>query len=244
MSGQASALIQGWSKNSAQQVQQAPFTDKSLGSSPTASKQARQAYLAENGEVIKAGNILFAVIDTAINSDNPGPVLATIVEGPLKGAKIIGAFVRQDETLLISFNKISIPGMTNSMAFSAIAVDQNTSRTALATSVDRHTWLRYGTLFASSFLEGIGQAVSSSGASLSVGSGGAWEVVTSDLSYTDQAIASLGTVGEKFGNALGSNFSTPPTVRVASGSGVGILFMNDFTFDASVINKLGVDYVR
>jgi intracellular multiplication protein IcmE len=124
-------------------------------------------------------------------------------------------------------------------------VDQNTSRTSLATSVDKHTWLRYGSLFASSFLEGIGQAVSNSGAALSVGTGGAWEVVRNDLSYTDQFIASLGTVGQRFAGAVGSTFATPPTVRVASGAGIGLLFMSDFEYPAEVVGgQLGADYVR
>jgi type IV secretory pathway VirB10-like protein len=39
--------------------------------------------------LIKSGTILFAVLDTDANSDYPdSPILATIVEGKLKGAKL------------------------------------------------------------------------------------------------------------------------------------------------------------
>jgi intracellular multiplication protein IcmE len=40
--------------------------------------------------LIKAGTIIFGVLDTAVNSDYPDtPVLVTIVDGPYKGAKLL-----------------------------------------------------------------------------------------------------------------------------------------------------------
>src|SRR5690606_31264355 len=53
---------------------------------------------------IKAGTVMFAVLETGINSDEVSPILATIVSGPLKGAKLLGQFARTDKKVLINFS--------------------------------------------------------------------------------------------------------------------------------------------
>ena len=234
MSGQASALLQGWSTTRTQTVQEAPFSKEAPSLANRLESMKSGQNLQASGDVIKAGSIVFGVMDTALNSDQPGPVLATIVQGPLNGAKLIGSFTRTDDRMLISFNRISIPGIKNSVPTSIVAIDSNTARTAVASSVDKHYLLRYGTLFASSFLEGLSQAISSSGTQLSVGAadagaGNGWKVVKDNLSPTGKALVALGTVGSRFSNALQPVFSTPPTVRVNSGDGIGLLFMSDFS---------------
>ena len=114
---------------------------------------------------IKAGDILFAVMDTAVNSDQPGPILATIVSGKLKGSKLIGSFnlPTNSDRMLITFNLISIPGSNKTTSINAYAIDPNTGRTALSTRANHHYLLRYGSLFASTFLQGFGNAFQAAG---------------------------------------------------------------------------------
>src|SRR5205085_12065562 len=73
-----------------------PTTDKGatpdhpapLGKNPDGTTTAAGA---EKAPLIKAGTILFGVLDTAVDSDYPDtPVMVTIVQGPMKGAKLLG----------------------------------------------------------------------------------------------------------------------------------------------------------
>ena len=84
----------------------------------------------------------------------------------------------------------------------------------MATSVDHHYLLRYGSFFASSFVSGLGTAISSSGSQSSTGSGGT--VVTHDpLDSKEKLLVALGNVGTQWGSQVKQVFNTPPTVKVA-----------------------------
>lgn len=179
----------------------------------------------------KAGSIVFATLDTEINSDNPGPVLATIVQGPLAGSKVVGDIQVQEEAVMLRFSMLSSPEFPASLPVNAVAVDAETARTALATGVDHHYFLRYGSLFASAFLEGIGEAflagitqpvVTEDANTLLI-------VQSADVTTKDAVAVGLGTVGQAWGEHLGEVFDKPPTVTVDSGTGIGLLFMQDFT---------------
>lgn len=177
---------------------------------------------------IKAGTVLFGVLDTAINTDEPGPVLATIVHGKYKGGKLIGAIEHPDyaEKVLVSFQTLSLPKHETSLSVKVVAIDPDTARTALATDVDHHYLLRYGSLFASAFLEGYGKAINQQGTTTTTPNGTTTETKP-ELSGEDQLYAAFGTVGERWGQQLQPIFDTPYTVKVDQGVGVGLLFLND-----------------
>lgn len=185
--------------------------------------------------MIKTGDILFAVIDTSVNSDEPGPILATIISGKFKGAKLIGSFnlPANAEKMVISFNTMSVPGAKGSTSISAYAIDANTARTALASSADTHFWYRYGNLFASSFLEGMGGAFQSADTQVTVGGTGAGDSITVqngvNRSLLQNTVIALGDVGKAWGQVAQQNFNTPPTIEVYSGTGIGVLFTQDLT---------------
>jgi intracellular multiplication protein IcmE len=152
--------------------------------------------------------------------------MADIVSGKLRGAKLIGKFTLLKEKVLINFNKLSLPGQPSSIGINAVAIDPDTAKTALADCVDTHAWLRYGTLFASSFLSGLADAISQQGSQTSTGAGGI--LVTHDpLSVAQTIGVALGAVGSQYASVLGSNFTRPPTVMVYSGDSIGVLFMQD-----------------
>jgi intracellular multiplication protein IcmE len=183
------------------------------------------------GHIIKAGTVFCGTIDTSINSDEKSPVLATIVTGELKGSRLVGEFTVENEVVVVKFNKISVPSVPNSLPLEAYAIDPDTARTALAHEVDNHYLLRYGSLFASSFLSGLGSAISSSGSQTSSGAGGI--LTTHDpLNTSQQIFVALGNVGTQFAAQMGSVFTRPPTVTVESGAGIGILFTSDLSLPA------------
>ncbi len=183
----------------------------------------------EGNVLYKAGSIVFATLDTEVNSDNPGPVLATIVQGPLAGSKVLGDLRRQEDKVMLRFNLLSAPDQPTSLPLNAVAVDAATARTALATGVDNHYFLRYGSLFASAFLEGIGEAfLAGITQPVAQSSTGLVVVQSADVTTQDAVAVGLGTVGQAWGENLGDVFDKPPTVTVDSGTGIGVLFMKDF----------------
>ncbi|MFY7697388.1 MAG: type IVB secretion system protein DotG/IcmE [Legionella sp.] len=184
---------------------------------------------------IKTGDVYFAVLDTAVNSDEPGPILATVVSGPLKGAKLIGSFTLPSNAnkMVISFNTVSIPGASKSTAINAYAIDPNTARTALSTSTDHHYLTRYGSLFAATFLEGFGNAFQSANTTITIGGTGTATntTVSSGVgrSLLENAVIGLATLGKSWGQTAQQQFTRPTTVQVNAGTGFGILFTQDLT---------------
>jgi intracellular multiplication protein IcmE len=246
MMAQASDLISSWSPPPAQQVvigSSNTENDRQAGAGGAAltSASSSQSASASGGsgtpsappeEIIKAGDIIFAVLDTAVNSDEESPILATVVGGNLKGAKLLGKFTRVEKKVLLSFSTMSVPDIPRSISINTVAIDPDTARTALASDVDSHYLLRYGTLFASSFLSGLGQAISQSGSTVVTEPFGSSIITNPTTSTTQQAVIALGNVGTQYANVLGRNFNTPPTVKVDAGQGLGILFMSDLALPA------------
>lgn len=189
--------------------------------------------------LIKAGTILFGTIDTALDSDQPGtPVMATIVNGPYQGAKLLGAFQAENDALVVQFNTMSIPSLSQTISINAYALDQNTADNAIATSVDNHYLLRYGMLFASAFLQGFGNAYinynytcppNSANCTLINSTG----VPNSTATTTTAAYQGLGQVGTALSQAAAQMFNTPPTIKVDQGTGIGVLFMDDVTLSST-----------
>lgn len=185
---------------------------------------------------IKAGDILFAVIDTSVNSDEPGPILATIVSGKLKGSKLIGSFVLAPNAnkMSITFNTLSVPGLEKTVPINAYAIEPDTARTALSSKTDHHYLLRYGSLFASTFVEGFGNAFQSSGTIISLGGTGTGGSVQNTTiqngvgrSTLDNAVIGMATLGKAWSQVAQQQFSRPTTVEVYSGTGIGVLFTQD-----------------
>ena len=182
---------------------------------------------------IKAGDVLFAVLDTSVNSDEPGPILATIVSGKLNGSKLIGSFTlpTNSDKMVINFNTMSVPGAPKTTSINAYAIDPNTARTALSTRANHHYLLRYGSLFASTFIEGFGNAFQSANTTVTIGGvGGATNTTIANgvgRTTLDNAVIGLATLGKAWGQVAQQQWSTPTTVELCSGTGIGVLFTQD-----------------
>ena len=236
MSGQARELLTSWAPPATQNYVAGKVEEKSKEGGAAAAVAGGKGTAAAGASTeqdniaytVKAGSVKFAILDTAINSDEQSPILATIVStGDLKGAKLIGQFTRVDKRVLISFNKLSLPSLKNSIPINAVAIDPNTARTAVADRVNSHYLLRYGSLFGSAFLSGIAQALSQQGSTTVSATDGSVTRTFPPLNTTEKALVALGNVGTQYGAVLGQNFNTPPTVKVKSGASIGILLMND-----------------
>ncbi len=184
---------------------------------------------------IKAGSILFGVIDTALDSDSPGtPVLATIVTGPYRGARLMGGFTATKQALAVQFNLMTLPNGASGIPINAWAIDAKTANNAVATNVDNHYLLRYGMLFASAFLQGFGNAYQNytycnPGAQNCsvINTSGNSNLPSNSVTAQTAAYQGLGQLGTSLSQAAAQQFNTPPTITVDQGTGIGVLFMSD-----------------
>ncbi len=227
MSTQASQLFAAWTSPNQQYVAGTPDLnrlgaglDGALSGSPAGAK----------APAVKAGTIMYAVLLTAVNSDEPGPVLAEIVQGKFKGARLMGTLSNQGQKVLLSFNTLTLPKLSESVTINTVAIDENTARTALSSDTNNHYWLRYGTLFASAFIQGYGQSFINSAPNYNISlfpSPTPIQPAQTNLSPRDRIFVGLGQVGLQYSSVLRNIFNTPPTVKVFSGTPMGILFLSD-----------------
>ncbi len=243
MRNQAQKLLSAWSQSPNQQLEMS--ADDGSDNTTMGGRGGRLGPdgkpLASAASLIKAGDIIFAVLDTQVNSDEPGPVMATLVLGPYKGAKLLGSLgnaktlpgTNGAESLILRFSVMSFKGFSRSIGISAVAIDPDTARTALASDVDHHYMLRYGSLFASSFLEGYGNAASQAGSSTTQNPDGSNFTQYPDASPKREVASGFGQVGTSWGQQIGQIFQRPNTITVDAGTGVGILFLTDVSQDST-----------
>lgn len=240
----ANQIMQPWNLVNNQQYQAGNDTDdkddkdaanrmSGLATMPQKLEKSTDTQQTVGTPIIKMGDIMFAVVDTAVNTDEPGPILATIVTGPFKGGKLIGSFnlPSNADKMVISFNTLTMPGAPKSMSISAFAIDPNTGRTALSSETDHHYLERYGSLFASTFLEGFGNAFQSADTTIQVGgTGGVTNTTVQNgigRSALENAVIGLATVGKAWSQVAQQNMSRPTTVQIYSGTAIGVLFTQD-----------------
>lgn len=179
---------------------------------------------------IKAGTVAYAVLNTAVDSDYPDtPIMATVVQGPLKGAKLIGklSLATGKDKVSINFTQIDKDGWPNTRSVSAFAVDPDTARTVMASNVDYHYLKRYGAIMATSFLSGYSSAITQAGTSTTGIFGTSSE--HPELSPTSKIAVGLGQIGTNLTSVVQPYVNMPVTVKVNSGVGLGILFVADVT---------------
>ena len=177
MQGQASKIIDtAWVTPTMINRTASPPEKKNLsgtGTPPTAQKSesgaANNPLGFESGPttppMIKAGTIYFAVLDTGVDSDFPDtPVMATIVQGPFKGAKLLGklTLVPGKDRISLNFTLMDKEDWLETKPINAFAIDPDTARTAIASDVNHHYLTRYGALFGASFLAGYSNAIMTS----------------------------------------------------------------------------------
>ncbi len=201
--------------------------DSSREQIPTNSEQAKSA---SSQIALRAGEISYAVLDTAVNSDEPGPVTATIVQGVLNGTKLLGKIEigQNAQKAGLHFTLASVPAQRNSIAIDAWAIDPDTARTALASEVNQHYLMRYGTFFAASFLGGFSDALLKGGQRQQLISSPLGTTVQNDPYTTQQLLlAGAGNIGKQAAHSLAGLINRPATITINARIGIGVLFMAD-----------------
>lgn len=226
---------------------QVEFDYKRDASSIEAQRQAEQqvlqnlsgntgtAYQNEGSEQVevqlKAGDMMQAILETEVNSKEPSAVLAKVVTGKFAGARLLGSIQVVGKKVVLQFSTINIPHHNKSYPISAIAVDLNTSRTAMASDVNNHYFLKYGLLLGSAFLKGWAEAISNQNQVTQVSDTGTVTVQTGKKTSKEINREALGEVGEAVSGAVGQAQSAlTPTIKVYKDTAIGLLLLSDFSF--------------
>lgn len=179
----------------------------------------------------KAGTVIPGIIITAVDSDEPSPIMAEIVSGPLKGGRLLGALTisgKNSEAMILNFTTLSLPNIDHSFSVNVVAISPKTTRTSMASDVDHHYMQKYGLLFASSFVQGYGQALAQGGATVTAGALGGTTTVYAPATAQVARNQGLASVGTAFAQELASNVSRPNTITIKANEPVGFLFLSDF----------------
>lgn len=231
---QMAALLKGWGApepsqefdHNGQAAAKPAATAVAATTTATAAPAAQAAPARKGPSLIRAGTIVPAVLLSSLDSDNPGPVLAQIVSGPLAGTRVIGQFQSSDNKLVLTFHTLSSPTV-GSYSITAYAIDDK-QQVGMATDVNSHAFKRYSLLLASSLLAGYGEAVGRSNTTVVTGPFGS---TTSQGELSDKQIAgvALGEMGKTVAQELAQNGKIKPTVRLScdGGCSIGLLFLSD-----------------
>jgi intracellular multiplication protein IcmE len=180
--------------------------------------------------LLPAGTIEYAQLLIEANTDAPGPVLAEIATGPLKGARLIGSFSENYNYLTLNFDTIILEGID--YGINGIAIDPATSLPGVITEIDRRYLRRVALPAAAAFVEGLAGAVASSGrTSITIEGDSVSQTTDNDDLSNDQEVAlgleeAASEVGEIFDEIIDD---TKPMLRVAPGTPLGILFVDAVT---------------
>lgn len=188
--------------------------------------------------LLPAGTIEYAQLITEANTDAPGPILAEIVSGPLKGARIIGSFEAQRRFLTLNFNTIVLDGVDFSA--DAIAIDPDTTLPGVITDVNNRYFQRIILPGAAAFVEGFTEAIAESGrTSITISGAAITETTETDDLSEDQEIASgIEEAGEEIGEILDEIADdVEPLLRVRAGTPIGVFFISSVTGTPQIIEQ-------
>lgn len=184
---------------------------------------------------IRMGDMLYAVLDTGINTDDPAGSLliqATIHQpGPFKGARVIGQVETGSQyakTVGVHFTKMSVPGEVEARTIDAWAVNPDTARPAIASDVNNHYLSRAASIFIGSFLAGYADGLLQGGQTERVIIDGNSTVVQRDA-YTDEQLIQIGVgnVGKTAAQQFSQGANRKPTISVDAGVDLGVWFIQD-----------------
>ncbi|MCB1592665.1 MAG: DotG/IcmE/VirB10 family protein [Alphaproteobacteria bacterium] len=192
----------------------------------------------EPAVIIPAGEIEYGQLIIEANSDVPGPVLALLVSGPLKGAKLIGTFTVQNDYLTLRFDTLVYEGQD--IGISAIALDPETTLPGMATEVDHRYLQRILLPAAAAFVEGFSEAIAQTDAtSITIDTGGSGTTTTAtdqDLGTKEEVALGVKEAGEEVRDIIDEMADDVQVlVKIHAGTPIGVLFTAAVTEDAEDI---------
>jgi len=184
--------------------------------------------------LLRPGDVLYAETLTTVTSDMQSPVLAEVVHGPHKGARVVGDFSADKASgrMVVTFRSMTFED-GNVYDIEAVAVDGKSAETAVASDVHRRYVARYAPILAATFISGFAQALAQPSQTV-VGSGDSMQIVT-DGSTTENALASgLAAASAAVASDIASTAPKGPKIILQAGWPIGILITDRVLIDTPV----------
>ncbi|MCQ0090341.1 DotG/IcmE/VirB10 family protein [Roseovarius sp. M141] len=177
--------------------------------------------------LIRAGDVVLASSIITNDSDTPGPVVAQIMKGPLKGARLLGGFeANQNNThLIVQFNTAVLEDGTR-IPIAAYAVDARQKSLAVRSDLDRRLFARYAPRVAAAFVSGVGDALSDPGTSL-IDLGGVTGVTRPAPTIEQGLSKGLAEVGNDLAGEFVQSAPRGPLISLRSRQIIGVLFTSN-----------------
>jgi intracellular multiplication protein IcmE len=175
--------------------------------------------------LLPAGTIEYGQLLIEANTDAPGPIIAQIVSGPLRGSRVIGSFTSTYDYITLNFNQVVIDGVN--YAAEAVAIDPATTLPGMVTEIDRKYFTRIILPMAAQFVTGLADAVSESGTTTIFIEGGNVGQSTNDRDSRQEVASGIGEAGQALSDIIQEEANqTRPMLRIAAGTPIGILFVS------------------
>ena len=177
--------------------------------------------------LIRAGDVVLASTIITNDSDTPGPVVAQIRKGPLKGARLLGGFeANQNNThLIVRFNASVLEDGTQ-IPVTAYAVDARQRSLAVRTDLDRRLFARYAPRVAAAFVSGVGEALADPGTSL-IDVGGVTGVTRPAATIEQGLYKGLAEAGNDLAVEFVQSAPKGPLISLRSRQIIGVLFTSN-----------------
>ena len=180
--------------------------------------------------LLPAGQIAYAELMIEANTDSPGPVLAQILSGPLKGNRILGTFEEENELITLSFDTVVIG--EDSVSIDAVAIDPDTTLPGMATEVDHRYFQRIVLPAAAAFVDGMATAIAESGRTTVTVEGDTVSEETEDADSEQEVATGIQEAGQEVRSILDDIVNDIEVlVRLEVGTPMGILFLEPVTVD-------------
>jgi len=240
MQSQMTGLFESWRPAGIKVVQVVdPTTLPKVGSDVAGGTNGTNLNSASSAAkiVVPAGTVYYSQLLLEANSDAQGPIMAEIMSGPFTGGRVIGQFEVTREYLIISFKKMTY--RKRDYTIEALAIDPNTTLGGLVTEKDNRYFTRVLLPSAAAFLEGFGEALGGSTSTVSNSNGG---VVVFQQSRRGLEEA-LNNGFQETAKTAGAFFrdeaaATKPLIRVASGTPMGLFFVNSVTENSGQVEPI------
>lgn len=181
------------------------------------------------------GTMLEAHFASEVDSRTPGIVIGVVDSGPYAGARILGAFQTSQEShkLMVSFKQMTVTWTddngdlrSKTLDINAFAVDPNNLSQGMATYVNRHVMAKIGFQMATSFMQGLGQAIQQSGSSAMMTASGGTVISQGSRNLQQEMLQAGGTSAGRIGNTLQSLYgNVPDTIKIAQNTPFALLFV-------------------
>lgn len=185
-------------------------------------------------DIPSPGTVLYGHFASEVDSRVPGVVIGVIDTGPYAGARVMGNFqTSENQKLMVKFSGMTVTyeddnGERRSkyLTISALAVNPQTLSQGMATYTNRHMFAKIMSTLATSFMQGIGQAIQQSGSTAMMSSSGGTVISQGERNTTQQLLQAGGQSAGSIGQLLSSQLSnTADVVKIAQNTRFGLLFV-------------------